>query len=824
MIMKYKSTQNNRLIMQLKITDMLRTLFIFSFVFCISLSSSAQDYKKTQDGIIVELDKSKSDGAAKLQLKILSDDIVQVLAYPENNSKEPISLCVENKEWPHVVFEAKSLKDKIIVTTAKIQIEIAMPEGTITYLDKAGNLLLKEDGRSFKALSLPNDAGVSMKQHLSFQKDEAIYGWGQYMDGVMNFRGQVAELMQENTATAVPVFVSTKGYGMLWDNYSFTKFVDKQQTFISSELGDAINYYFFYGPTMDEAIAGYREVTGAAPMFPKWAYGYIQSRENYLTENDLMSAAKEFRKREIPIDCIIKDWAYWENGEWGQKTIRKDLFPDPTAMVKKLHDEMNLHTIISIWPSKDGGADYEEFKNAGEDYYFSMESPELEDNGYLIYNAWNEAARKLYWEQLQKGILVHGFNGLWCDNTEPEGGFLDNDSDKNKSRLSSSFGSGTRYLNSYPLMHAKGIYENWRETGPETRLINLTRSGYAGQQKYGVVVWSGDIGATWDVFKTQIAGGLNFAMSGIPYWGNDIGAFFVKKEENGYLGHGDYDAGPADDGYKELYVRWIQYGTFCPQMRSHGTDFPREPWRFGEEGDWAYDAILDMIKLRYRLMPYIYTVANKVTTEHYTMMRGMAMDHQNDPMTYDIDDQFMFGPSLMVSPVVEKGVNNRKIYLPEGAGWYNFWGGNYLSGGQTIVEQTPIETIPLYIKAGSILTLGPDVQYATEKTDPIEIRIYEGADGEFVLYEDENDTYNYENGKFSKIKFTWDDANQKLTIGAREGQFLGMPETHTFNIVLYKKKVVYHSFSPFEIEAGLNLVKEPNKVINYNGEKVEVTL
>ena len=804
---------------------MLRALSILSLVSCVFLSSSAQNFKKTQDGIIVNLDKSKSDGAAKLHLKILSDDIIQVLAYPTYETNEPVSLTVVEKEWPQVVFETKSLEDKIIVKTAKIQIEIAMPEGTITYLDNVGNLLLKEDGRSFKALSLPNDAGVSMKQHLSFQKDEAIYGWGQYMDGTMNYRGHVAELMQENTGTAVPVFVSTKGYGMLWDNYSFTKFVDKQQTFISSELGDAINYYFFYGPTMDEAIAGYREVTGSAPMFPKWAYGYIQSRENYFTEEDLMSAATEFRKREIPIDCIIKDWNYWKEGEWGQKTIRKDLFPDPTAMVKKLHDEMNLHTIISIWPNKEkGGADYEEFINAGEDYYFPMESWDPEDNGFLIYNVWNEAARKLYWEQIQKGILVHGFNGLWCDSAEPEPGFLDNDSDKNKSKLSSSFGSGTRYFNSYPLMHAKGIYENWRKSGPKTRLVNLTRSGYAGQQKYGVIVWSGDIGATWDVFRTQIAGGLNFAMSGIPYWGNDIGAFFVKKEKNGYLGHGDYDEGPADDGYKELYVRWIQYGTFCPQMRSHGTDFPREPWRFGEEGDWAYDAILDMIKLRYRLMPYIYTVANKVTTEHYTMMRGMAMDHQNDPMTYDIDDQFMFGPSLMVSPVVEKGVNNRKIYLPEGAGWYNFWGGNYLSGGQTIVEQTPIETIPLYIKAGSILTLGPDVQYATEKTDPIEIRIYEGADGESVLYEDENDTYNYENGKFSNIKFTWDDASQKLTIGAREGEFSGMPETHTFNIVLYKKKVVYHSFSPFEIEAGLNLVKEPNKVINYNGEKVEVTL
>jgi len=811
--------------MQLKIKNMLRALFILSLVSCVSLSSSAQNYKKTQDGIIVNLDKSKSDGAAKLQLKILSDDIVQVLAYPGNNLKEPISLCVENKEWPQVVFEAKSLEDKIIVTTAKIQIEIAMPEGTITYLDKAGNLLLKEDGRSFKALSLPNDAGVSMKQHLCFQKDEAIYGWGQYMDGIMNFRGHVAELMQENTGTAVPVFVSTKGYGMLWDNYSFTKFVDKHQTFISSELGDAINYYFFYGPTMDEAIAGYREVTGSAPMFPKWAYGYIQSRENYFTEKDLMSAATEFRKREIPIDCIIKDWNYWKEGEWGQKTIRKDLFSDPTAMVKKLHDEMNLHTIISIWPNKEKGcADYEEFMNAGEDFYFPMESWDPEINGYLLYNVWNEAARELYWEQIQKGILVHGFNGLWCDSAEPEPGFLDNDSDKNKSKLSSSFGSGTRYFNSYPLMHAKGVYENWRETGPETRLVNLTRSGYAGQQKYGVIVWSGDIGATWDVFRTQIAGGLNFAMSGIPYWGNDIGAFFVKKEENGYLGHGDYDEGPADDAYKELYVRWLQYGTFCPQMRSHGTDFPREPWRFGEEGDWAYDAILDMIKLRYRLMPYIYTVANKVTTEHYTMMRGLAMDFQNDVIVYDINDQFMFGPSLMVSPVVEPGAKYRHMYLPEGKGWYDFWDGNYLSGGQTIVEQTPIERIPLYVKAGSILTLGPDVQYATEKTDPIEIRIYEGADGEFELYEDENDTYNYEDAKFSKIKFNWDDANKTLTIGAREGEFAGMPEGHTFNIVLYKKEIVLHTWTQLEVEAGIEMVEEPNKVIDYTGEEVNVNL
>ncbi len=373
-------------------------------------------------------------------------------------------------------------------------------------------------------------------------------------------------------------------------------------------------------------------------------------------------------------------------------------------------------------------------------------------------------------------------------------------------------------------MHAKGIYENWINSGRSARLVNLTRSGYAGQQKYGTICWSGDISATWNVFKTQIAAGLNFCMTGIPYWGNDIGAFFIKPEKNGYLGGGDYELGPEDDGYKELYVRWIQYGSFCPQMRSHGTDFPREPWRFGEEGTWAYDAIVKMINLRYRLMPYIYSVANKVTTEHYTMMRGMAMDFQDDVMVYDIDDQFMFGPALMVSPVVQEKVNHRDIYLPEGSGWYNFWDGNYLTGGQTIVEQTPMDIIPLYVRAGSILPLGPDVQYATEKNGPIEIRVFEGADGEFELYEDDNETYNYRNGEFTKIKFSWNDANKILTIHDLEGEYQGMNPEHTFRIVLYKKRSKLHTWTGLGLEAGLELSENPDEVVNYTGDKVEVSL
>ena len=395
---------------------MLKTNFMLAMAALIMMSCSAHKFEKTQNGVVIKLEESKSGGAAKLHLKVITDEIIQVLVYPTNETAEPVSLTTVEKEWPQVEFDVQESQNNVVISTKKLQVEVSKFDGRITYLDKSGNLLLKEDGRLIEPVTLPNDSGVKMKQYLDFQDDEAIYGLGQYRGGVMNWRGHVAELKQENTGTAVPVFVSTKGYGVLWDNSSFTRFVDKQQTFISSELGDALNYYFFYGPKMDDVIAGYREVTGAAPMFPKWAFGYVQSRENYFAEKDLMSAALEFRKREIPLDVIIKDWNYWEKGQWGQKTIRKDLFPDPKAMVDKLHDEMNIHTLISIWPNLEkGSADYEDFVSKGEDFYFPMESWDMDINGYAIYNVWNKEARDLYWEQVQKGILVHGFNGLWCD-------------------------------------------------------------------------------------------------------------------------------------------------------------------------------------------------------------------------------------------------------------------------------------------------------------------------------------------------------------------------------------------------------------------------
>jgi alpha-D-xyloside xylohydrolase len=788
------------------------------------MSCSGHDVDRYRNGITVDLDKTLSGGVQSLHVKVLADDIIHVFAAPGDVIKTPISLCVEEKEWPRTNFSVSKYGDWVQLTTAKLQLEISLPSGDITYRDRSGNLILQENGRSLKPVTTVIDTGVSTKQHLRFQENEAIYGLGQFTDGVLNWRGQVAELMQENTVTAIPMFVSTKGYGILWDNYSFTKFVDKQQTYISSEMGDGVNYYFFYGPSMDEAIAGYREVTGTAPMFPKWAYGYTQSRENYKTQDDVLDAVREFRRRQIPLDVIIKDWAYWEEDWWGQKTLRKDYFPDATRMVQEIHEIHNVHTMISIWPNMEiESPDFKEFMSQDSSYYFLWD-PSLEEWPFIVYNAFNEDARELYWSQIERGILVHGFDGLWCDSSEPEPGWVDNDKDRHEVRFNSGLVSGKRYMNAYPLMHSKGIYENWRKSDLKSRVVNLTRSGFVGQQRYGTICWSGDIGASWDVLRTQIPAGLNFSMAGMPYWGNDIGAFFIEPEHANYFGGGDYPDGPGDDGYKELYVRWMQFGTFCPQMRSHGTHYPREPWRFGDEGDWAYEAILRMINLRYRLMPYIYSLAHMVTAEHYTIMRGLAMDFQHDVLVYDIDDQYMFGPAIMANPVVEAGARSRAIYLPEGDGWYSFWKGNYHSGGQTIVVETEMDEIPLFVKAGSILPIGPDMQYATEKTDPIEIRVYEGADGEFVLYEDENDTYNYEEGKFSKIRFSWDDSAKQLTIAAREGEYSGMNSDHQFNIVLYKRSALLYSWMELDISAGLELSEEPDSVVDYSGKQLVIDL
>ena len=696
----------------------------------------------------------------------------------------------------------------------KLKAMINLHDGEVAIKNTEGETLLREGTRQITPSVIINEKVNNIKQSFNWANDEALYGLGQHQEGIFNWRGHYAELFQYNMRAIVPFLLSTKGYGILWDNYSYTKFNDTPSgSYLWSEVGDAINYFFIYGPEPDSVIRNYRELTGTAPLFPKWTYGYIQSKERYKTQQEIINVVKEYRDRKIPLDAIVLDWQYWDDGKWGQKSFNKERFPEPQLMMETLHSTYNAHLMISIWPKMSiRSSNYSEMIKHKGFLYPDENSP--------FYDAFNPEARTLYWKQANKGLFSKGIDAWWCDATEPELDGWDFNCDVYKIKMKPKIGSGARYMNAYSLMHSKGIYENQRLTTDEKRVVNLTRSAFAGQQKYATITWSGDIVANWNVFKNQITAGLNFCMSGLPYWTTDIGGFFVQSAEVGELGkgawfrNGDFDGGTADDNYKELYVRWFQFGAFCPVFRSHGTDISREIWRLGEPGTLAFDALLKLDNLRYRLMPYIYSMAWKVTSEGYTLMRGLVMDFRNDHHVFEIDDQFMFGQSILVNPVTKPKEKFRKVYLPMGSGWYNFWTGKRYSGGQTWTVPTPIDEMPIFIKEGSIILLGPFVQYASESNDPIELRIYSGADGNFTLYEDENDNYNYEKGYFSIIDFNWNDAQRTLTIEERKGNFPGMLEERNF----------YITFVSENIGTGVNIVQKPMKIVQYDGRKEIIEL
>jgi alpha-D-xyloside xylohydrolase len=609
----------------------------------------------------------------------------------------------------------------------------------------------------------------------------------------MNLRGQHQYLYQQNMKAVVPVLLSTRGYGILVDSYSLMTFHDDAfGSYLWTDVDDELDYYFIYGPEFDQIVQDIRQLTGKAPMLPRWAFGYIQSKERYISQAELIEVVKEYRERGLSLDCIVQDWKSWPQDLWGQKTLDPERFPDPEGMVTELHD-LNTRLMISIWPNMNpGGSNWREMR----------------DQGCLLgnqgtYDAFQEKARALYWKQANEGLFTYGLDAWWCDCTEPfqadwNGAFKP----EPEERLRINTEEAKRYLdpeyiNAYSLLHSQGIYEGQRKVSTDKRVVNLTRSAYAGQQRYGTITWSGDVSATWDTLRRQIADGPNFCATGLPYWTTDIGAFFVKNDPALWFWNGDFDLGVEDMGYRELYVRWFQYGAFLPMFRAHGTDTPREIWRFGEPGEPFYDALVKSLRLRYRLMPYIYSLAGLVTQEDYTMMRALPFDFRCDPDTYDIGDQFMFGPALLVNPVTQpmyyaakstplNGVSQtRSVYLPKGADWYDFWTGKHYTGGQTIIADAPLDTMPLYVRAGSIIPFGPDIQHTGEGGDaPIELYIYPAQDGHFTLYEDEGDNYNYEQGQFSMTRLSWEDATRRLTLHDRQGSYPGMPASREFRIVI----------------------------------------
>lgn len=639
-------------------------------------------------------------------------------------------------------------------------------------------------------------AGLSYQGKLVFsiREDEGIYGLGQHEDGIYNYNGKKEYLFQTNMKISIPFMLSSRNYGILIDTESAVIFDSKngEVTFTIDTTND-LSYYVFIGESFDEIIKELRALTGRTPMLPRWAYGYVQSKERYQSSEDILNTVLQFRKFGIPLDCIVQDWFTWENGLWGDKHADKKRYPDLKGLINRLHEE-HVKLMVSIWPNMaEGGSNLCEFKEKG-----------LLLPNTTTYDAYGEEARAVYWKQCEEEWFSAGVDAWWCDNAEP---FSDADwngeirrpeelryqliTDESKKSVD------WKRLNSYGLLHSKGIYENWRKTQSEKRVTNLTRSSCISGQKYGTISWSGDISAKWSVLKKQITEGIKFSMSGMPYWTLDIGAFFTVKdkwENRGcncndsknklWFWDGDYNDGVNDFGYRELYVRWLQYGAFLPMFRSHGTDTPREPWNFGDQGDIFYEAILKFIKLRYSLMPYIYSLAAEVYQKHGTILRSLMFDFAGDEKVKELSDSFMFGKAFLICPVTEPmyyEVNNtplhdtkktKNVYLPEGTRWFDFWTNTILEGGRTLTCKATLDVIPLFVKAGSIVPMSEPLMYADEKKGEIsEIVIYGGADGEFTVYNDEGDNYSYEQDNFSTIDLMYNDSEKTLTFGKAYGAY-----------------------------------------------------
>jgi alpha-D-xyloside xylohydrolase len=573
---------------------------------------------------------------------------------------------------------------------------------------------------------------------------------------------------------------------------------------LTSEMGDQIDYYFVYGKNTDAVISGYRKLTGKAPIMPKWAMGYWQSRERYKTADELVGVIKEYRKRNIPIDNIVLDWFYWPVDAWGSHEFDTVRFPDPARMVNEVH-KLNAHIMISVWPKfYHTTSHYKEFDSKGWMYRLAVKDSirDWVGKGYIgsFYDAYNPEARVLFWNQMKEHIYSKGFDAWWMDASEPD--IQSNSSIEYRKELTTptALGPSTKFFNAYALMNAEAIYDGQRNTDPDKRVFLLTRSGFAGLQRYSTATWSGDIGTRWEDMKSQISAGLNFAMSGIPYWTMDIGGFCV---ENRYVNA--KEGSPDLDEWRELNSRWYQFGAFCPLFRSHG-QFPyREIYNIAPANHPAYKSMVYVNKLRYRMMPYIYSLASKTWFEDYTIMRALVMDFNGDPDVSNIGDQYMFGPSILVAPVYQYQARNREIYFPAGTGWYDFYSGKFTEGGQKILVDAPYERIPLFVREGSIIPFGPEIQYASQKpASEICLYVYTGKDAEFTLYEDEGVNYNYEKGAFSTIKITYQENQGKLTIGEKTGTFVGCLTDRTFKIVWVSKEkpVTYEpdKYSGFQVK------------------------
>lgn len=906
--------------------------------------------ERLPDGLIVHL----QDG--DLRLQVITPVVVRVQFAPAAAFFERIPIDRVAVASAAPAFRMEESPSGFAVVTDRLRVNVDRTTGAVSFADAAGQPILAETagGRKLQPAEVQGEKTFHVRQQWQSQSDESLYGLGQSQLGIVDLKGYDIDLWQHNTNVVVPFLVSSKGYGILWENTSYSRFGDlrpfteipatslldaagtaggltvtpaggkasfrsadltlhvplqdaeknsadgasqptpgqswvgsivapstgdyqfransnggirvwldgklvmehwRQQwlpgydqvkmhldagqkiavrvesdpeqqntlefrwktpaasadTSFWSEVGDGLDYTFVYGPTLDQVIAGYRLLTGKAPIPPNWAFGLWQSYQRYETAEQSLDVVKKFRARKIPFDNIVQDWQYWHVDAWGSHSFDPARFPDPDGWIRALH-EQHVHLMISVWGKFNPNTEHAR-QLAAKGYLYRPNLIEQVkdwlDQPYTFYDAFNPAARKMFWAQVDASLFSKGVDAWWMDATEPDLLPSPPTLEGQRSHLQPTFlGTGARMLNGYALENSQGVDEGQRAAAPNQRVFILTRSGFAGIQRYSTAVWSGDITSTWTAMQKQIAAGLGASISGLPYWTMDTGGYTLPQR---------FAAEPMtkadEEEWRELNARWFELSTFTPLLRVHGELRRREMWTLGE-GSPAYNAELSFDRLRYALQPYIYSMAGWSWQKDYTMLRPLVMDFAGDPQARERNDEFLFGPALLVAPIVHYRQRERTVYLPPAAQWYDYWTGTPVASGEQTAP-APYERIPVFVRAGSILPYGPEVQYVAEKpADPITLFVYAGADGAFTLYEDQGTTNDYQNGAFTQIPIRWNDASKTLTVGARAGSFPGMLEQRTFRVVL---------IAPAH-PGGFPLTSAPAKTVSYAGAEVKLQL
>ena len=954
-----------------RISGLLPAMLVASLL----IVTSCSDVRQAGSSVTVRIANPQPGGASRVRLQVIDDKIIRVTAVPDGRFNDKGSLAVIPQTGCRD-YSVVNGEETVIVSTSSISAVVDKAGGRVSFIGPDGKVILAEQagGRSFSPIEVEGTKGYTVTQRFdSPSPDEAIYGLGQHQSEEFNYKGKSEELYQYNTKVSVPCVVSTDGYGILWDSYSYCRFgnptaslplseaftlydadgiegcltgtytasdgrslvrkeenisfdhlkrgdlghVEGLQTEIPlkgavvtyagelesdrdgvfdfilyysgyvrvwigpdevvperwrtawnpnsykfshdfvkgkrypvriqwkpdgdvaycslrafqpvapdtreemcwwGEMQQSIDYYFIAGDNADEVIHGCRTLTGKAPVMPKWAMGFWQSREKYNTQEEVLSTVAEYRRRGIPLDNIVIDWLHWKQDSWGSHEFDRERFPDPKGMVDSIH-AMNARVMISVWPKFYVTTEhYKEFDSKGWMYQGAVRDSirDWVGPGYLgsFYDAYDSGARKLFWKQIYDHYYPLGIDAWWMDASEPNVRDCV-DMDYRKALCGpTALGSSTEYFNAYALMNAEAIYDGQRGVDPDKRVFLLTRSGFVGQQRYFTATWSGDIATRWEDMRAQITAGLNFSVTGVPYWTMDIGGFCV--EDRYVAAQQLFDRTGVENEdlkeWRELNTRWYQFGCFVPLFRAHGQWPFREIFNIAPEGHPAYESMTWYTRLRYRLMPYLYSLAGSVTFDDYTIMRPLAMDFPQDKEVYDIGSQYMFGPAFMVAPVTEYKAETKDVYFPDGALWYDMYDGRAIEGGHWENVALTYSRMPLYVRAGSIVSVGEPVQWSGENpSGPVDLYVYTGADGSFTLYEDNGLDYAYERGEYSRIKLSWDDSDAVLTIGAREGEYPGMPERRLFNVRLVREGV---GFGEACIEAS----------VDYCGEEVRVEL